>query len=186
MMAGILEIFNVYVLVEATWLILPAYAANGLVPLFRGKRRLDFGKNFIDGQPILGQGKTVEGLIFGALIGALIGLVEMLAFPYLPWSLSEVPLTLVVMTPVMGFMLGLGALAGDSAGSFVKRRLKLKRGQKAPLLDQLDFLIGAMLFAAILAPMRIEWFILMAVLTPIFHYTACVIAYRLRLKREPW
>ncbi len=182
----IVDIFNIYILVEATWLILPAYAANGLVPLFRGKKRLDFGRNFIDGRPILGPGKSIEGLIYGALIGTLIGIVEMLAFPYLPWELSEVALVLAPMGPALGFMLGLGAMAGDSAGSFIKRRLKLERGQKAPVMDQLDFLVGAMLFASIITIVRIEWFILMAVLTPIFHITACVIAYKIKVKKEPW
>jgi CDP-2,3-bis-(O-geranylgeranyl)-sn-glycerol synthase len=186
MVLDIPGIFNVYVLVEAVWLILPAYAANGLVPLFRGKRRLDFGKKFIDGRPLLGPGKTIEGLFFGAVIGAAIGLVEMTAFPYLPWEMSDVPLRLAVMTPALGFLLGLGAMVGDSAGSFIKRRLKLERGQKAPLLDQLDFFFGAIIFASAMTVIRPEWVILMTVLTPIFHYTACVIGYALKVKREPW
>ncbi len=185
-MAGIFDIFSVYVLVEAVWLILPAYAANGLVPLFRGKRRLDFNRKFIDGEPILGPGKSIEGLIWGGVVGAMIGLVEMLAFPYLPWELSDVPLRLSMMTPLLGLLLGLGAMAGDSAGSFIKRRLKLKRGAKAPLLDQLDFFFGAILFASAVTPIRLEWVILMAVLTPIFHYAACVVGYALKIKKEPW
>jgi CDP-2,3-bis-(O-geranylgeranyl)-sn-glycerol synthase len=183
---GIFEIFSIYVLVEAVWLILPAYAANGLVPLFKGKKRLDFGRKFFDGRPILGSGKTIEGLVFGSLIGILIATIEMLAFPYLPWELSDRPLTIVLMTPLLGFLLGFGAMAGDSTGSFVKRRLKLRRGQKAPLLDQLDFLFGAFLFASLISAIRIEWVIIMAVLTPIFHFIACVIAYLLKIKKEPW
>jgi CDP-2,3-bis-(O-geranylgeranyl)-sn-glycerol synthase len=180
------NIFNIYILVEAVWLILPAYAANGLVPLFKGRKRLDFGRKFFDGQPILGPGKTIEGLVFGSLTGIVIATIEMLAFPYLPWELSDRPLTLIMMTPALGFLLGFGAMAGDSAGSFVKRRLKLRRGQAAPLLDQLDFLFGAFLFASLVTPIRIEWVILMAVLTPVFHVIACVIAYLLKVKKEPW
>ncbi len=186
MMPDLLNIFNIYVLVEAVWLILPAYAANGLVPLFKGRRRLDLGRNFLDGRPILGPGKTVEGLFFGTVIGILIAIIEMSAFPYLPWELSDRPLALVMMTPLLGFMLGFGSMAGDSAGSFIKRRLNLKRGQKAPLLDQLDFLFGAFLFASLVVNLKIEWVILMAVLTPVFHWLACVIAYALKVKKEPW
>ncbi|MFH0956321.1 MAG: CDP-2,3-bis-(O-geranylgeranyl)-sn-glycerol synthase [Candidatus Aenigmatarchaeota archaeon] len=194
-MAGTLDIFavfTIYVLVEATWLVLPAYAANGLVPLFKGKRRLDFGKKFFDGEPILGPGKTIEGLVLGSIVGVIIGLVEMLAFPYLPWTLSDVPLTLVgqsnlLMLPLLGFLLGFGAMVGDSVGSFFKRRLKLKRGQPAPLLDQLDFLFGAFLFASIIIGVpKLEWVILMAILTPVFHFAACVIGYLLKVKKEPW
>lgn len=182
----IFSVFTIYVLVEATWLVLPAYASNGLVPLFKGKRRLDCGKKCWDGEPILGPGKTVEGLVLGSIIGAIIGLVEMLAFPYLPWTLSDVPLTLVRMSPLLGFLLGFGAMAGDSAGSFIKRRLKLKRGQPAPLLDQLDFLFGAFFLALLVTPLKLEWVVLMAILTPVFHFAACVIGYLLKVKKEPW
>ena len=185
-MVGFYDVFNIYVLVEAVWLILPAYAANGLVPLFRGKRRLDFGRKFIDGQPLLGPGKTIEGIFYGAIVGAVIGLVEMLAFPYLPWELSDMPLRLAVMTPFLGMLLGLGAMLGDSTGSFIKRRLKMKRGAKAPLLDQLDFFFGALLLASTVTAIMPEWVILMAILTPIFHFTACMIAFSLKVKKEPW
>ena len=180
------EIFNIYILVEAIWLILPAYAANGLVPLFRGKRRLDFGRNFIDGKPLLGKGKTIEGLVFGTIIGIVIATIEMLAFPYLPWELSEITLTIVPMYPLMGFLLGFGAIVGDTAASFIKRRMGMESGQSAPLLDQLDFLFGAFLFASLIVTLKIEWVILLAVLTPILHWLACAIGYLLKVKKQPW
>lgn len=180
------EIFNIYILVEAIWLILPAYAANGLVPLFRGRRRLDFGRNFTDGRPLLGKTKTIEGLFWGTVIGIIIATVEMLAFPYLPWELSEITLTIVPMAPLLGFLLGFGAIIGDTVASFFKRRFNLKSGQSAPLLDQLDFLFGAFLFASLIVTLKIEWMILMVVLTPIIHLMACVIGYMLKVKKQPW
>ena len=182
----VFPIFNIYILVEAVWLVLPAYAANGLVPIFKGRRRLDFGRDFSDGRPILGSGKTIEGFITGCVVGAIIAVVEMLAFPYLPWGLSDIPLTIVPMSPLLGFLLGLGAMSGDSAGSFVKRRLNMKRGQPAPLLDQLDFLLGAFLFSLLLITLKIDWVVLMLVLTPVFHWLACAIGYLLKIKKEPW
>lgn len=185
-MPGIFDIFNIYVLVEAVWLVLPVYAANGLVPLIRGKRRLDGGRRFFDGRPILGPGKTIEGFAAGGLFGALIGLVEQIAFPYLPWHVSEVALTIVPMSAGLGLVLGIGAMLGDSAGSFLKRRLGLGRGRPAPVLDQLDFIFGALLTAALFVPMRIEWFIMLAVITPLIHLSACWIGYLLRVKKEPW
>lgn len=180
------DIFSIYTLVEALWLVIPVYAANGLVPLVRGKRPLDFNKKFIDGRPILGPGKTIEGFITGCLVGLLIALVHQLAFPYLPWHLSDRPLTIVPMTPFLGLVLGFGAMLGDSIGSFIKRRLNLKRGQKAPILDQEDFLVTAFLIASLVVVVKIEWLILLAILTPLFHWTANMIAYRLKVKKEPW
>jgi CDP-2,3-bis-(O-geranylgeranyl)-sn-glycerol synthase len=180
------DIFNIYILVEAVWLVIPIYAANGLVPLVRGKVPIDFGKKFIDGRRILGPGKTIEGFIAGCFFGALIGLVEQLAFPYLPWELSEVPLMIVAMSPLLGFVLGFGAMTGDSAGSFIKRRLNLKRGRPAPLLDQLDFIVGALLISSLVINVKLEWFIMLVVLTPVIHLLACVIGYLLHVKKEPW
>ncbi len=180
------DIFNIYILVEAVWLVLPIYAANGLVPLVRGRRPIDFGRKFTDGRPVLGSGKTIEGFLAGCFFGALIALVEQLAFPYLPWGLSDIPLTIVAMSPAVGLLLGFGAMAGDSAGSFIKRRVNLKRGRPAPLLDQLDFIVGALLIASLAITVKIEWFVILAVLTPIFHWLACAIGYLLKVKKEPW
>ena len=180
------DIFNIYILVEAVWLAIPIFAANGLVPLIRCKRRLDFGKNFTDSRPILGPGKTIEGFVAGCVFGAIIALVEQLAFPYLPWQLSEVPLMIVAMSPALGFLLGFGAMTGDSVGSFIKRRLNIRRGRPAPLLDQLDFLIGALLISSLVITIKMEWFVMLIVLTPIIHWLACAIGYMLHVKKEPW
>jgi CDP-2,3-bis-(O-geranylgeranyl)-sn-glycerol synthase len=177
-----------YALVESIWLVLPAYAANGLAPLV-GKRKnlhmMDSGRK-LGGKPLLGPGKTWEGLLFGAFMGTVIAAIEMLAFPYLPWDLSPVTLALVPMSPLLGLLLGGGAMLGDAAGAFVKRRLGLPRGSPAPLLDQLDFLAGALLLASLLVQLRIEWVVLLAIITPVIHLSANVIAYGLRIKKEPW
>jgi CDP-2,3-bis-(O-geranylgeranyl)-sn-glycerol synthase len=90
------------------------------------------------------------------------------------------------MTPLLGFLLGFGAMAGDAAGSFLKRRLGLERGKPAPLLDQDDFIAGALLSASLLVAVRLEWAILLLVLTPVIHFAACIIGYLLKVKKEPW
>ncbi len=182
----LLDIFNIYVLVEAVWLVLPIYAANGLVPLIRGRRPLDFGRTMRDGSRVLGPGKTMEGFLAGCFFGMLIAIVEQLAFPYLPWSLSEVPLTIIAMSPALGLLLGFGAMTGDSVGSFIKRRLKLKRGRPAPLLDQLDFLLGSLLIAPLVINVKLEWFVILIVMTPVIHFAASAIGYLLKVKKEPW
>lgn len=181
-------VFNIYTFVEAIWIILPAYAANGLTPLIglrKGLHPIDGGRKF-RGQPLFGEGKTWEGLIFGTLVGGLIGLVEMLAYPHLPFSMSPEPLNIAAMSPILGLLLGFGALAGDIAGSFIKRRLKISRGKSAPILDQEDFLAGALLFSILLVPLEIEWVILLAVITLILHITANAIGYLLKIKKQPW
>ncbi|HDD46352.1 MAG TPA: CDP-2,3-bis-(O-geranylgeranyl)-sn-glycerol synthase [Candidatus Aenigmarchaeota archaeon] len=177
---------DVFTLIESIWLILPAYAANGLVPLFKGKHVMDGGKKFIDRMRLFGDGKTWEGFIGGCVIGVLIATIEMLAFPYLPFDQSPVTLTIVEMTPLLGFLLGFGAMLGDLMGSFIKRRLKIERGGKAPLLDQLDFLVGALACSALIVRIKIEWVVWLFILTPIFHLIANRIGYLLKVKSVPW
>lgn len=178
-------VFDIYTLVEAVWLILPAYAANGLVPVFKGKHPIDAGRIFF-GNPLFGAGKTWEGLIIGTIIGGIIGLIEMLAFPYLPWEVSPVALNIVPMSVALGFLLGFGAMFGDLIGSFVKRRFGLQRGKPAPLLDQEDFLLGSLLFAGFLVVIEIDWIILLVVITPAIHWAASIIGYLLKVKKEPY
>jgi len=180
-------VFDIFTLVEAIWIILPAYAANGLAPVFRGKHAIDGGK-MIKKQPILGAGKTWEGLIGGIVVAGIIGLVEQMAFPFLPWSLSPQPLTIVPMTLVLGLTIGSGAMFGDLCGAFIKRRCGIDRGRPAPLLDQEDFMVGAFAFAWLFGSVTLQsgWFVLLFVLTPVIHVIANVVGYLLKVKKEPW
>src|SRR5207245_9121927 len=44
-------------------------------------------------------------------------------------------------------VLASGALLGDLTGAFLKRRMHKPRGAKAPVLDQYDFVVGALLLS---------------------------------------
>jgi len=61
------------IILQALWLILPAYIANASAVLVGGGTPIDFGKNWKDGKRILGDGKTWRGLISGAFIGITSG-----------------------------------------------------------------------------------------------------------------
>lgn len=178
-------VFDIYTLVEAVWIILPAYAANGLMPLSKGSRYIDAGRTF-RGAPLFGKGKTWEGMLVAMLVGMVIGTVEMFAQPFLPWAMSPEPLVIVPMGPILGLLLGLGAALGDLGGAFIKRRIGLARGRPAPILDQEDFLVGAFLLASLVVSIQLSWFILLAVLTPVLHLVANIIAFLLKVKKEPW
>jgi CDP-2,3-bis-(O-geranylgeranyl)-sn-glycerol synthase len=88
--------------------------------------------------------------------------------------------------------LPLGAMVGDVVASFGKRRLDRERGAPLPVVDQLDFVVGALVLAAVAAP---GWFtttftipvlVTILVATPILHVGTNVAAYQLSLKSEPW
>ncbi|MCD6591114.1 MAG: CDP-2,3-bis-(O-geranylgeranyl)-sn-glycerol synthase [Candidatus Aenigmarchaeota archaeon] len=176
---------DIYTFIEAVWLMWPAYGANGLCVLARGKRPIDFGWK-LRGKPILGPGKTWEGFALGVLIAVLVASFQMFAFEFLPWDLSPVHLDIVPMSPFLGFVIGLGAMVGDLGGSFVKRRLGIPRGKPAPLLDQLDFIIGMFVFLAFVTPIKWEWVVILLILTPAVHLAANGIAYLVKLKSVPY
>ena len=119
-------------IIEALKFIFPAYCANATPVLAGGGTRMDFGKNFYDGKRILGDNKTFRGFFFGLAIGIMVGLIECALFGF--------PILFSVLTP-------LGALLGDLAGAFFKRRLGIAPGGLLPIVDQVDFVVGAVVFS---------------------------------------
>jgi hypothetical protein len=79
---------------------------------------LDDGARFIDGRPLFGTSKTVRGLLLSIA------------------ATTAVP-PLVGLDFTTGFLVGLGAMAGDLLSSFTKRRLGMKPSSKATGLDQI-------------------------------------------------
>ena len=160
-------------IIEALKFIFPAYCANGAPVLAGGGRSLDLGKNFFDGKPIFGKNKTFRGFFFGLAIGVAVGLVENVLFGY-PYS---IPFS--VLSP-------LGALMGDLAGAFLKRRLGIAPGGLLPIIDQIDFVVGALLFSLPLAIIYWELAVAVLVITPPIHLLTNFLAYKLKLKSNPW
>lgn len=158
----------------AVWFILPAYFAS-ISPVWfklRGKTPLDLGKTF-RGKPIFGPSKTVKGFIGGALCGALLGAIQQFAFGKQEGLL-------------LGALLGLGAMTGDAVKSFFKRQRGIPPGKSWFPFDQLDFVLGALLFAAIIATPTLIGLAVIFALTPILHVLSNIIDYRIGLKEVPY
>ena len=82
----------------------------------------------------------------------------------------------------LGFLMAFGALLGDLVGSFIKRRMGLQSGEPAPIMDQLDFVAGALILSLLVVKISWEFFIIIAVLTLILHLGSNMIAYLLGIK----
>jgi CDP-2,3-bis-(O-geranylgeranyl)-sn-glycerol synthase len=158
-------------IIEALKFIFPAYCANAVPVIVGGGPPLDLGKKFFDGKPIFGKNKTFRGFFFGMAIGATVGLVESILFGY--------PILFSVFSP-------LGALMGDLAGAFLKRRLGIAPGGLLPIIDQVDFVAGAILFSLPLTMMYWELAIAVIIITPPIHLFTNFLAYKLKLKNNPW
>lgn len=161
----------IQLVVDALKFIFPAYCANATPVLAGGGARMDFGKNFFDGKRVFGDNKTFRGFFFGLAIGVLVGLMETLAFHF---------------TILFIFLVPLGALLGDLAGAFLKRRVGIAPGGLLPVVDQVDFVVGAIVFSIPLAIVSWQLAVTVLLITPPIHLLTNFIAYKMRLKKTPW
>lgn len=124
---------------------------------------IDFGIK-LSKHRLFGKTKTWRGLFAGVLAGGLTGL--------------------LFGNPIFGAKLGLGAILGDLMGSFLKRRLNLESGSYGGLLDQIDFVVGALALTSS-AWQPFEMAVLLLIASPI-HRSMNFLAYKLKMKDVPW
>lgn len=175
-------------LFKVIWLLLPAYTPNNFAVILGGLKPIDFGKNFIDGRRILGDGKTISGFFGGILGGILIAniqrVIEMQTGIRLFSSLQYGEFMCLILAFTFGSM------TGDAIGSFLKRRLGYERGSSLPIVDQLTFLLFAMAFASLTSAFWELFGILeiaiAIIITPVLHVMINILAYKMKLKEVPW
>jgi CDP-2,3-bis-(O-geranylgeranyl)-sn-glycerol synthase len=173
-------------LAQAFWLIGPAYAANAFPPLVGGRMPIDLGKTF-RGRRLLGDGKTIEGAIAGIIFGLFYGAIQILVQPHIPLAIDGKTLSLITITPSIVILIAVGALAGDSIGSFIKRRLDIPRGGSLLLLDQLGFLLVSLILASLVVKIDPYIVLTLIILTPLIHWIANLIGfYVMKVKKTPW
>ncbi len=204
------------------WLYLPGFLANTFAMMWGkwlpktgyGPWPIDGGKNWKDGNRLLGDGKTWNGLIGGSFTSGLLCLLIVSMMGEAPDSsniesgIFAHPLTgfedswFNIGGPklsafILGSFLGFACLLGDSTGSFVKRRRGLKRegevSSKAPLLDTLPFAIMVFLWGQLFLGTSLlsssELLIpmlLLVVITPVLHRSFNLIGYAIGWKDVPY
>jgi len=157
--------------------LLPLYVANATPILFHGKVPVDLGKKYA-GERVLGKGKTILGVLCGILGGIFVGILFGLIFPKI-FELIPTYLVLIIV-------LSTGALVGDMVKSFAKRRKGIKSGGRWFLVDQLDFIVGGLVFSLIIRIPEIWVVVILLVVTGFIHTATNIIAFKLKLKKVPW
>lgn len=165
---------------------LPAYVPNSVAAATGGGTPIDLGRNFSDGRRIFGDGKTIRGFCIGVGVGILVGVLQIWIRDFS--GIDSLPgLTIPVV-----ILLASGALIGDLAKSFFKRRIGKDRGEKWPVADQYDLVAGAFLLlvifqfhwlASTVTPVIFVWIL---VLTPLLHRAVNIIGYLTKVKDVPW
>lgn len=172
---------------SALWVMLPAYIPNNAAVVAGGGLPVDGGRT-LNGNRLLGDGKTWRGILLGTLAGVCVAgtlnisapFVQMIGFNPIRFSLRA------------AFGLAFGAMCGDLFASFLKRRMGKQRGAPLPGMDQLDFVCGALCVTTILAP---EWTFqvfsvaligVVIIVTPLLHVMTNIVAFVTSLKDEPY
>jgi CDP-2,3-bis-(O-geranylgeranyl)-sn-glycerol synthase len=152
------------------YLFLPAMVAN-IVPVLADhdnflrplNKPLD-GRLDWQGKRIFGDHKTVRGVVVGVIAGSLIG--------FLQGNL------------LLGIGMSIGALWGDACKSFVKRRFNIQPGTPWMPWDQVDFVIGAIIFTYPIAPQSFPHYFFAIVVIGIGSFISSYIGVRTGMKKS--
>ena len=184
----------ILIMFNGLWLFIPAMLPNSAAATVGGGQKIDFGRTW-RGKRIFGDGKSWRGFFGGGLAGVAIGLILIGISTIWDkenfWGYGGFWGNIGIL-----FCLSFGAVLGDLMGAFIKRRLGMERGHKAPILDQYDFVFGAFLITSIFFPRwvystfiegwHIAALIFILALMFIIHRGVNIIGYKLGIKKEPW
>lgn len=153
---------------------MPVFAAK-LPGLSKWNQPLDFGLTF-QNKRILGDHKTVRGIITGILAGMLIAVILVHFFPNLYHGANPF---------LVGFLLSFGALAGDSIKSFFKRRVNIPSGKTWFPFDQIDYIVGGLVLSLFVVRLPLQQYLVIFLLYFCLHLLSTTIGYLLHLKKSP-
>lgn len=184
------EIFKLLIAVlGAVYFMLPAYVANLSGLAFGGGTPVDGGRECKDGRRLIGNGVTWKGLqngtIIGTLVGAVLGIIGTFYGDLSVLTGEIIDLHVygsLIGGLILGFLMAFGALLGDAVGSFLKRRIGLERGAPAPFMDQLDFVVGALVLSLLVVRISWSFFIIIALLSLFLHLGSNTFAYLIGIK----
>jgi len=179
-------------ILQCLYFMLPAYLAN-MAPVFALKfgvlkildKPIDGGHQMA-GKPIFGDHKTWRGFVAG--VAAAIAIAWLQYFLYAIPVFQKISLLDYSGANIwlLGFLLGFGALFGDLVKSFFKRRVNLAPGAPWIPFDQIDFVLGALIFAAPVYFPSWPAVIFILLFSPVLHIATNNIGYLLRVKNTRW
>jgi CDP-2,3-bis-(O-geranylgeranyl)-sn-glycerol synthase len=160
---------------QLVYLMLPAYAANMTPPFLRYWK----GWNPPIARRLLGDHKTVLGFASGIGSAVLAAFVQ----SRIAWEGSLVHSDQWL---ALGLRFGIGAMTGDSAKSFVKRRVGIAPGEPWIPFDQLDFVIGALVLTWSRAPLSWLDGVLILLVSAGGHILVTHLGFWLRIRDTKW
>ena len=174
------------------WFFAPAGIAN-MVPILAAKAPLlkkysyplDFNKTF-RGKRILGDHKTIRGILTGVVFGVGVVLLQQYLYGESETIRDIVSIDYNDINPfILGTLLSLGALLGDATRSFFKRRVGIKPGGTWFPFDQLDYIVGGIVFTMPYVALTLEEYMILIITWFILHPASTITAYLIGMKEKP-
>ncbi len=172
--------------ITAFYLAIPAFIANMAPVVAMRWNFLNYPLDFnlkIRNSRLFGSHKTWRGLFF-AIAGATVA--SLLLWYFDSKGIIEISQLTGDGFLLFGILSGLGAIIGDAIFSFIKRQINIPSGRPFIPFDQIDYIIGFLLFTSWI--MNWTWreiiFLLLCglILNPAVNLTA----YFLKIKKTYW
>jgi CDP-2,3-bis-(O-geranylgeranyl)-sn-glycerol synthase len=174
------------------WFFAPSGVAN-IAAFFSGKNKYlkkysypaDFYLRFRD-KRVLGDHKTIRGFVFGTLSSIAIVYIQIYLYNSFDFLHDLVLIDYNSINPILfGFLSGFGALFGDSVKSFFKRQVNIKPGKSWIPFDQIDYILGGILFTSFYISLNTEQYVYLFLVWFLLHPLTTVLGYLFKLKEEP-
>lgn len=179
-------------ILSVLWFFLPAGLGN-LAPILANKIHslkrftypMDFHKKF-RGKRIFGDHKTIRGLLAGIVVGIATVYLQIILFNNFQFFRDVSMFDYNIINPMLlGFLSAFGALAGDAIKSFFKRQLSIPSGRSWFPFDQIDYILGGIVFTSLYIRFDTVTYIILFVMWFILHPLSTFIGWLLRLKDDP-
>lgn len=175
-------------ILQCIYVMMPAYFANMAPVICRFilpqlDKPLD-GNKKLGKQTIFGSHKTYRGIVVGIVFAIIISFLQ-----YLAQQLHLIePLQIISYEKwlLIGFLMGLGAMLGDLIESFIKRRMNIKPGKFLRPWDQIDFVIGALIFTYALFKPGVLKIGIIILISFVLHVLINHSAFYLKLRKQKW
>lgn len=181
-----------FVIFQALFFFLPAYAANAAPVLLDRLRAFTFLAVPVDfniklaGNPLFGVTKTWRGIIGGAAAALIIVFIQgLLLFIFPSWSDLFICSYRFPDVLLLGLYMGFGEGVGDLIKSFIKRRLNIKSSAPFFPFDQMSFL-GAVFLSQLYVQTPVYHLVAICLISPLIPVIANIAAYKLGWKKVWW
>ena len=169
-------------IIEELYFALPIYISN-MMPVF--VRKINF-LNYPINTKLFGEHKTYRGFLSAITIAIIVVYIQTYLYDFeiiKKISLINYEKENLIL---LGFLSGFGAMFGDLIKSYFKRRRKIKPGESWIPYDQLDFMIGALIFIYPFVKLDFKNIIILLLATPFLHIIANYIGYYMGLREKKW